>query len=159
MSAVIEEKTFRGLREVGFLSVVAGALFFLISLITFNNDDAGWTHSGSVQEISNSCGLFGAWLADFMLSFFGLCAYTFPFIVTWQGYLTYSNRRIEQSSTIVTLYWLGSIMTIISADALFNFYLLHTGIELPRNAGGILGQEVGASLAVAFGNSGATLFY
>lgn len=158
MSAVIEEKTFRGLREVGFLSIVAGALFFLISLITFNNDDAGWTHSGSVQEISNSCGLFGAWLADFMLSFFGLCAYTFPFIVTWQGYLTYSNRRIEQSSTIVTLYWLGSIMTIISADALFNFYLLHTGIELPRNAGGILGQEVGASLAVAFGNSGATLF-
>ena len=89
MAAVMEEKTFRGLREVALLSVIAGALFFLISLITFNNDDAGWTHSGSVQTISNACGLFGAWLADFMLSFFGLCAYTFPFIIVWQGYLTY----------------------------------------------------------------------
>ncbi len=158
MAAVMEEKTFRGLREVALLSVVAGALFFLISLLTFNNDDAGWTHSGSVQTISNACGVFGAWLADFILSFFGLCAYTFPFILVWQGYLTYSQRRIEQSRTMLTLHWLGAIATIISADALFNFYLLHTGIELPRNAGGILGQEIGTLLAIAFGNSGATLF-
>lgn len=158
MSAVMEEKKFRGLREVALLSVIAGALFFLISLLTFNNDDAGWTHSGSVQTISNAGGVFGAWLADFMLSFFGLCAYTFPFIIVWQGYLNYSQKRLEQSRTLMTLHWLGAIVTIISADALFNFYLLHTGIELPRNTGGILGQEVGTSLAIAFGNSGATLF-
>ena len=158
MAAVMEEKTFRGLREVALLSVIAGALFFLISLLTFNNDDAGWTHSGSVQTISNAGGIFGAWLADFILSFFGLCAYAFPFILVWQGYLTYSQRRLEQSRTMMTLHWLGAITTIISADALFNFYLLHTGMELPRNAGGILGQEIGTLLAVAFGNSGATLF-
>jgi S-DNA-T family DNA segregation ATPase FtsK/SpoIIIE len=158
MAAVMEEKTFRGLREVALLSVIAAALFFLISLLTFHSDDAGWTHSGSIQRISNSGGVFGAWLADFMLSFFGLCAYTFPFIIIWQGYLTYSNRRPEQSRTMLTLHWLGAITTIVSADALFNFYFLHTGIELPHNTGGILGQEVGASLAVAFGNSGATLF-
>ena len=158
MSAVMEEKKFRGLREVALLSVIAGALFFLISLLTFNNDDAGWTHSGSVQTISNAGGVFGAWLADFMLSFFGLCSYTFPFIIVWQGYLNYSQKRLEQSRTLMTLHWLGAIVTIISADALFNFYLLHTGIELPRNTGGILGQEVGTSLAIAFGNSGATLF-
>jgi S-DNA-T family DNA segregation ATPase FtsK/SpoIIIE len=154
----MEEKTFRGLREVALLSVIAGALFFLISLITFSNDDAGWTHSGSIQEISNAGGLFGAWLSDFMLSFFGLCAYTFPFIIIWQGYLTYSNRRPEQSQTMLTLHWLGAISTIISADALFHFYLQHIGMELPRNAGGILGHEVGHFLAVAFGSSGATLF-
>ena len=158
MAAVMEEKTFRGLREVALLSVIAAALFFLISLITFHSDDAGWTHSGSVQSISNSGGVFGAWLADFMLSFFGLCAYTFPFIIIWQGYLTYSNRRPEQSRTMLTLHWLGAITTIVSADALFNFYFVHTGIELPRNTGGILGQEVGTSLAIAFGSSGATLF-
>ena len=69
MSAVMEDKTFRGLREIALLSVIAGALFFLISLITFRNDDAGWTHSGSVQTITNAGGVFGAWLADFMLSF------------------------------------------------------------------------------------------
>lgn len=158
MSAVMEEKTFRGLREVALLSVIAGALFFLISLITFSNDDAGWTHSGSIQEISNAGGLFGAWLSDFMLSFFGLCAYSFPFIIIWQGYLTYSNRRPEQSQIMLTLHWLGAVTTMISADALFHFYLQHIEMELPRNAGGILGHEVGHFLAVAFGSSGATLF-
>lgn len=158
MSAVMEEKTFRGLREVALLSVIAGALFFLISLLTFNNDDAGWTHSGSIQSISNSGGVFGAWLSDFMLSFFGLCAYSFPFIIVWQGYLTYSNRRPEQSTTMLILHWFGALATMISADALFSFYLSHIQLELPRNAGGILGQEVGSALAIAFGNSGATLF-
>ncbi|MDD2864285.1 MAG: DNA translocase FtsK 4TM domain-containing protein, partial [Methylococcales bacterium] len=158
MSAVMEEKTFRGMREVALLSVIAGALFFLISLITFNNDDAGWTHSGSIKAISNAGGVFGAWLSDFMLSFFGLCAYTFPLIIIWQGYLTYSNRRPEQSGMMLTLHWLGAIATIISADALFSFYFQHTGLELPRNTGGILGQEVGAALAIIIGSSGATLF-
>lgn len=158
MSAVMEEKTFRGMREVALLSVMAGALFFLISLITFDNDDAGWTHSGSIKAISNAGGVFGAWLSDFMLSFFGLCAYTFPLIIIWQGYLTYSNRRPEQSGMMLTLHWLGAIATIISADALFSFYFQHTGLELPRNTGGILGQEVGAALAVIIGSSGATLF-
>jgi S-DNA-T family DNA segregation ATPase FtsK/SpoIIIE len=158
MSAVMEEKTFRGMREVALLSVIAGALFFLISLITFNNDDAGWSHSGSIKAISNAGGVFGAWLSDFMLSFFGLCAYIFPFIIVWQGYLTYSNRRLEQSGLMLTLHWLGAIATIISADALFSFYLQHISLELPRNAGGILGQEVGAALAVIVGSSGATLF-
>jgi len=158
MSAVMEEKTFRGLREVALLSVIAGALFFLISLLTFDNNDAGWTHSGSIQSISNSGGVFGAWLSDFILSFFGLCAYSFPFIIIWQGYLTYSNRRSEQSTTMLILHWFGALATMISADALFSFYLSHIHLELPRNAGGILGQEVGSALAVAFGNSGATLF-
>jgi S-DNA-T family DNA segregation ATPase FtsK/SpoIIIE len=158
MSAVMEEKTFRGMREVALLSVIAGALFFLISLITFNNDDAGWSHSGSIKAIANAGGVFGAWLSDFMLSFFGICAYTFPLIIIWQGYLTYSNRRPEQSGSMLTLHWLGAISTIIAADALFSFYLQHISLELPRNAGGILGQEVGAAFAIIVGNSGATLF-
>jgi len=97
MSAVMEDKTFRGLREIALLSVIAGALFFLISLITFRNDDAGWTHSGAVQTIANSGGVFGAWLADFMLSFFGLCAYVFPFVLIWQGYITYSQQRSDMA--------------------------------------------------------------
>ncbi len=157
MSAVMEDKTFRGLREIALLSVIAVALFFLISLITFRNDDAGWTHSGSVQTIVNSGGVFGAWLADFMLSFFGLCAYVFPFVLVWQGYLTYSQQRIEQSRWIMAVQWFGAVVSITTADALFSFYPLHLNIELPHSAGGILGQEFGAFLAVAFGNTGATL--
>ena len=157
MAAVMEEKTFRGLREVALLGFIAGALFFLISLITFSNEDAGWTHSGSVQTVSNACGVFGAWIADFMLSCFGLVAYLFPVIIFWQGYLVYTQGRQDREKTIIGLQWLGSIATIISGSALLNLYLLRIGIELPSNTGGILGQETGNALLVVFGNSGATL--
>ncbi|WP_318025878.1 DNA translocase FtsK [Methylobacter tundripaludum] len=154
----MEEKTFRGLREVALLGFIAGALFFLISLITFSNEDAGWTHSGSVQTVSNACGVFGAWIADFMLSCFGLVAYLFPVIIFWQGYLVYTQGRQGREKMIIALQWVGSIATIISGAALLNLYLLRIGIELPSNTGGILGQETGNALLVVFGNSGATLF-
>lgn len=154
----MEEKTFRGLREVALLGFIAGALFFLISLITFSNEDAGWTHSGSVQTVSNACGVFGAWIADFMLSCFGLVAYLFPVIIFWQGYLIYTQGRQGREKMIIALQWIGSIATIISGAALLNLYLLRIGIELPSNTGGILGQETGNALLVVFGNSGATLF-
>jgi DNA segregation ATPase FtsK/SpoIIIE, S-DNA-T family len=158
MAAVMEEKTFRGLREVALLGFIAGALFFLISLITFSNEDAGWTHSGSVQTVSNACGVFGAWIADFMLSCFGLVAYLFPVIIFWQGYLIYTRGSQGREKMVLALQWIGSIATIVSGAALSNLYLLRIGIELPSNTGGILGQETGNALLVIFGNSGATLF-
>lgn len=157
MAAVMEEKTFRGLREVALLGFIAGALFFLISLITFSNEDAGWTHSGSVQTVSNACGVFGAWIADFMLSCFGLVAYLFPVIIFWQGYLIYTQGKQGREKMVIALQWVGSIATIISGAALLNLYLLRIGIELPSNTGGILGQETGNALLVMLGNSGATL--
>ena len=158
MAAVMEEKSFRGLREVALLGFIAGALFFLIALITFSNEDAGWTHSGSVQTVTNACGVFGAWIADFMLSCFGLAAYLFPAIIFWQGYLIYTQHRQGREKTIIVLQWLGALATIISGAALLNLYLLRIGVELPSNTGGILGQETGNALLVMLGNSGATLF-
>jgi S-DNA-T family DNA segregation ATPase FtsK/SpoIIIE len=157
MAAVMEEKTFRGLREVAFLGFIASGLFFLISLITFSNEDPGWTHSGSVQTISNACGVFGAWIADIMLQCFGLVAYLFPVIIFWQGYLVYTQGRQGREKIVIALQWLGSIATIVAGSALLNLYLLRIGIELPGNTGGFLGQETGNALLVALGNSGATL--
>jgi len=158
MSAVMEEKTFRGLREIALLGFFAVALFFLIALITFSNEDAGWTHSGAVQTVTNACGVFGAWLADFTLSFFGLIAYLFPVIISWHGYLFYSQANQRQQKMTIALQWLGSIATIVSGAALLYLYVLRVGVELPGSTGGILGQETGDAVLILFGNSGATLF-
>ena len=158
MSAVMEEKTFRGLREIAVLVFFAVALFFLISLITFNNEDAGWTHSGAVQKVTNAGGFFGAWIADFTLSFFGLCAYLFPVILCWHGYLIYSQGRQNLQKITIALHWLGYMATIVSGAALLYLYVLRVGIAIPLGTGGILGQETGDSVLILFGNSGATLF-
>ena len=158
MSAVMEEKTFRGVREIAVLGFFAVALFLLISLITFSNEDAGWTHSGAVEKVTNGCGVFGAWLADFTLSFFGLIAYLFPVIICWHGYQIYGKSRPSQQKITIALQWLGSIATIVSGAALLYLYVLRVGVELPGSTGGILGQETGDAILILFGNSGATLF-
>ncbi|MDD2801004.1 MAG: DNA translocase FtsK 4TM domain-containing protein [Methylococcales bacterium] len=154
----MEEKSFRGLREIALLGFSACAIFFLISLVTFSNEDAGWTHSGSIQAVTNAGGVFGAWLADFMLSFFGLVAYLFPIMIFWYGYLAYRQGSEFADKMLLALNLLGSVATVVSSSALFYLHLLRTHVELPGNSGGILGQEVGEALLVNLGNSGGTLF-
>ncbi|MFI3217918.1 MAG: DNA translocase FtsK 4TM domain-containing protein, partial [Methylococcales bacterium] len=158
MSAVMEEKMFRGLREVTALVFFACALFFLIALVTFNHEDGGWTHSSTTNTIANACGMLGAKLADFSLSFFGLCAYLFPAIIFWHGYLLSRNISKPQEKIFTALAWLGSIAAIISSTALLHLYVLRIGIELPRSTGGIVGEEIGGAALISLGNSGATLF-
>jgi len=158
MSAVMEEKTFRGLREIAVLFFFAVAVFLLISLVTFSNEDAGWTHSSTVQRINNAGGVLGAWMADFILSFFGLCSYLFPIIIFWHGFLVFSRVRQKQPPMVIVLQWIGIVGTIVSAAALLYLYVLRVGVDLPGATGGILGQETGDAVLRLFGNSGATLF-
>jgi S-DNA-T family DNA segregation ATPase FtsK/SpoIIIE len=157
MSAVMEEKTVRGLREIAVLVFFACGLFFLIALATFSLDDAGWTHSGTTKANVNACGVFGAWLADISFSFFGLLAYLLPLIIFWAGYKLHIQREAPKIFPLI-LHVLGIIAFIISATALLNLYLLRSGVDLPNSTGGIVGQEVGNTLVVKLGNSGATLF-
>jgi S-DNA-T family DNA segregation ATPase FtsK/SpoIIIE len=157
MSAVMEEKTVRGLREIAVLVFFACGLFFLIALATFSLDDAGWTHSGTTKANVNACGVFGAWLADISFSFFGLLAYLLPLIIFWAGYKLHIQREAPKIFPLI-LHVLGIIAFIISATALLSLYLLRSGVDLPNSTGGIVGQEVGNTLVVKLGNSGATLF-
>jgi len=157
MSAVIEEKTVKGLREVALLGFSTIALFFLIALFTFSNEDAGWTHSGSMQTISNACGVVGAWGSDFVLSIFGLMAYLFPVMILWHGYLIYTQAEKQKGKFILAIRWTGFVATIVSGSAIFYLHILRLKVELPGSTGGILGQEVGEALLIILGNSGATL--
>lgn len=157
MAAVLEEKTFRSLREVAVMVYFSGSLFFLISLTTYNNEDGGWTHSSTVKTVSNAGGVIGAWLADLCLSFFGVVAYLLPFIILRHAYFAYISKQEHRKKTLLILNWLGSLIAIVSSAALFYLHVLRVGIELPGNSGGIIGQEIGDALLLMCGNSGATL--
>jgi len=158
MSAIIEKKTTRGLREIGILSFFTGALFLLLALFTFNTGDAAFTHSSEVTTITNCCGVIGAWISDIMLSLFGLSAYLFPFIITWHGYLVFAEPRFNEDKLSIPLRSLGSLALIVSSAALSYLYIYRVGVQLPGTTGGYLGQEIGDKTLVLFGNSGATLF-
>ncbi len=157
MVAVIEERAVRGLREVTLLAFTACTLFLLISLLTYNSEDAGWTHSGTGQAIVNSCGVVGAWISDFLLSLFGLLAYLFPVMIFWHGYMLFRQKKLAENRWMLSLRWFGFFSTLVSGTAILYLHLLRTRIELPGTSGGILGQEVGDLLVASFKNSGATL--
>jgi len=158
MSAIIEKKTIRGLREIGILSFFTGAVFLLFALFTFNTGDAAWTHSSELGTITNCCGILGAWIADVMLSLFGLSAYLFPFIITWHGYLVFAEPQVNKEKLSTSLRGLGSLALIISNAALSYLYIYRVRVQLPGTTGGYLGQEIGDKTLLLFGNSGATLF-
>ena len=159
MSAIIEEKkTIKGLREIGILCFFTGAVFLLLALFTFNTGDAAWTHSSELTTITNCCGVIGAWIADVMLSLFGLSAYLFPIIISWHGYLVFAAPHFNEEKMSAPLRGLGSIALIISSAALSYLYVYRVAVQLPGTTGGYLGQEIGDKTLVLFGNSGATLF-
>jgi len=159
MVAVVEEKTARGLREIVLLVFSSAALFFLLALLTFSPEDPGWSHSTAYKSLHNACGLYGAWLADVILNFFGLMAYMIPIMLFWSGYLLYSPAYRQKGVWRGVLRWTGFFTTIFSGSAIFflHLYFLRTKIDLPDTSGGIVGREVGETLVRLLGNSGSTL--
>ncbi len=157
MAAVMEEKAVQGLREIALFGYIVIAVFYLVSLISFSHEDAGWSHSGTGMAISNSGGRVGAWLADFSFNFFGVIALVFPLIILWQAYLFFTRKAESFAGLMKYIRWLGLIVAIIAATTFCYLHILRCGIELPRNSGGIIGQELGEILILSFGNFGATL--
>ena len=160
MVAVVEEKSKRGYREIVFLGLSSFALFFLIALITFNLEDPSWNHSTSFKPIHNACGLTGAWLADFMLSFLGVMAYLIPVMIFWYGYLLFTPDDQALTRVQIAIRATGFVATMTAGSAIFflHFHFLRTKLHLPDSPGGIVGREVGDTLVHLLGNSGSTLF-
>ena len=158
MVAVVEERTVRGFREIALLGFSCCGLFLLIALITFNSDDPSWSHSTSYQSIKNACGLFGAWVSDFVLIHLGLMAYLIPMMIFWYGYAVYKPSATETRWRLLARNF-GFVATIISGSAIFFLHLhfLRTKVDLPDGPGGILGREIGDVLVLVLGNSGSTL--
>ncbi len=157
MVAVMEEREVRGLREIALLGFIVIALFYFISLVSFSREDAGWSHSGTSDRITNAGGIVGAWLADFSFSFLGIVSFVFPLLILWQGYLFFAQKTSVSRLPLKILRFLGFIMTVISATSFCYLHILRCKIELPRNSGGIVGEELGEFLVRTFGDSGATL--
>ena len=159
MVAVVEERTAKGFREIALLGFSCCGLFLLIALLTFDSNDPGWSHSTSFQELNNACGLLGAWLANFVLYFFGLMAYLIPLMVFGYGYMLYTADGIQGNRWLFLARSGGFIATMISGSAIFFLHLhfLRTKVDLPESPGGILGREIGEVLVHLLGNSGSTL--
>ena len=146
------------LRESRLFVLVAAGLYLALVLGTFNRADPGWSHSVAVGEIRNLGGRVGAWLADALLSLFGLSAWWWVVLLALAAVWTLrrldSDTAADRRSTFVA--FAGFCVLLLSSCGVEALRLHTLKATLPLAPGGIVGDAVVKMLSV-FGFTGATL--
>lgn len=144
------------LRESALFLLVPVAAYVLLSLFTYNPQDPGSFSASQVDSIRNLGGVTGAWLADFLLHFFGYLAYLIPLGLIFMAWRLYRQPEAEELTWLDTAIKVGGFLAaLLAGTALAHFYV-DTGGQ-PFSGGGILGEVVGAALHKGFGLLGASL--
>lgn len=147
------------LRESWWLALVALALYLALVLLTFDKSDPGWSHSASVEQIRNSGGRIGAWLADILLYSFGFSAWWWVALCAFG--VRWSFRRIEQVAPADRRSYIVAgvgYVILLSASASLEAMRLYTlQAPLPLAPGGMLGVGISGLLSRELGFTGATL--
>ena len=124
--------------------------YLMLALVTFDPLDPGWSRVAGTQAISNAGGRVGAFCADLLFHLFGYLAFLFPLLVGFWAFRVLRERHagLPGSWPMFTVRLVGFTLTMIAGTALCHIHLGGNGSNLPEDAGGILGAEVGmASLA------------
>ncbi|WP_413671881.1 DNA translocase FtsK [Massilia cellulosiltytica] len=157
----------RLLSEARWLATAVALLYFVLILLSYNKADPGWSHENAVAHVANLGGRAGAWMADLLLFIFGFSAWWLCVCFTravWKGYRRLHTRFIvqeaeqepeHQGETLIR--WIGFVLMFAGSVGLEYLRMWSLKVELPRAAGGVLGQLIGHSAHTAFGFTGATL--
>ncbi|MCK0536296.1 DNA translocase FtsK [Alcanivorax quisquiliarum] len=149
----------RGLLEGTIISLLALSLYLLLALATYNSADPGWSYVTSGREVANAGGRFGAFAADLLFLLFGYLAYLFPVLVAFWGVRVLRERHAGLAGNwpMFSLRLVGFILTMMAGTGLAYMHFGGTGSPLPEDAGGVLGQVVGAASMHAFNYTGGNL--
>ena len=151
----------RNIREAGFIALALIAVYLLVALLTYNTGDPGWSQAVSTSKVHNSGGVAGAWIADVLLYLFGYLGYLFPFILAFDGWRLFQNRRMQLpvNPLQMSLRTAGFVLLFTGGCGL-SWMFFNPGARLPHElhgAGGIYGDAAGNLLLVTFGHLGTTL--
>lgn len=147
------------LREGLLLISFAIAIYLLISLLTFNQHDPGWSRTAINQHIQNAGGRAGAWFADFFLYLFGYFAYLVPIMAAYGSWLAFREARYynESNYKLFSLKCLGFLAILIAGSGLASLHIADIHGHIPFTAGGIVGSIIGPRLVESFNSIGTTL--
>jgi len=147
------------LREGVMWSLFCLSGYLLLSLFTYSPQDPGWSYTGPTMNVLNSGGPAGAWFADVFYYLFGLFAYLFPVMLSWNAVLIFRRRNPDDTVNLnlVLVRWLGFFVTLASGCALAALHASQLGADLPTGTGGVLGGSLGSYFETTFSRSGSTL--
>jgi S-DNA-T family DNA segregation ATPase FtsK/SpoIIIE len=146
----------RRLREAGALLLLPLALYLLVCLLSYNDQDPSWGHMGIAERATNFGGSIGANIANLLRYIFGLVSYCFPLLLLALGVQVLRARGERLVAPWEpSLRLIGFVFFFITGPALV--YLNVDSPVLPEGPGGIVGKWVGRGLHSALGDKGAPL--
>lgn len=148
------------LSEGSFILTLTGAFFVLLSLLTYQFNDPGWSHvSRSGSKVANSGGQVGAYIADGLYFAFGYLAYLLPVAFVYVAWAILQDLRSLKAldMRVLLLRSSGLILMIVGGCGLLNFETQINQLDAMHGAGGLLGQTVGGVLYHMLNLYGATL--
>ncbi|MBC7405652.1 MAG: DNA translocase FtsK 4TM domain-containing protein [Cytophaga sp.] len=154
------------LTEARWILFAVFCVYLILIFITFDQKDPGWAHSIEVPKIHNFGGKFGAWLANLLLSIFGLSAWWFCIALiqfVWRDYRKLNKQLLSESAEdkphgyekFIKL--AGFVFLIIGSMGIEYSRLSFLTFALPGKSGGWVGEEIGKFVSPAFGFTGSTL--
>ncbi|MET0936069.1 MAG: DNA translocase FtsK 4TM domain-containing protein [Luteibacter sp.] len=152
----MSEELKRRLREAGALLLLPLALYLLVCLLSYNDQDPSWGHMGVAERATNFGGSIGANIANLLRYIFGLVSYCFPLLLLALGIQVLRARGERNVAPWEpSLRLIGFVFFFITGPALV--YLNVDSPVLPEGPGGIVGKWVGHGLHSALGDKGAPL--
>ena len=140
-------------REAGVLVLLAIGLFLLITLLSYDPQDPGWSRTGDGTAVRNWGGAAGAWIADVLFSLSGHIAYLFPLALPWIAFRRHDPAAVKGSWRERLLLGTGLVLLLLSLTALVALQA-GQGVACNQNlagypcgAGGWFGAQI-ASLGV-----------
>lgn len=148
-------------REAGMLLSFATAGYVLVALLSYEAQDAAWSHSGTGNEILNFGGIAGAWIADLLFYLFGFVSFLLPIMIFYNGVILVRPRDLspEDRNQMLVIRWSGFILILLSGGTLSGLHFAIDPSVMPLDAGGILGQISGNYFSHGLGFLGATVLH
>ncbi|MCS4503217.1 DNA translocase FtsK 4TM domain-containing protein [Arhodomonas aquaeolei] len=149
----------RGLREAALLLLLAVAGFLLLSLVTYDPRDPGWSYTTLVADVHNAGGRVGAFFADLSLFLLGYLAYLIPAMIAFGAALVWQWQRLHGAMHwgVFGLRLAGFVVTLVAGTAVATLHVAPVPGTVPLSSGGILGVVTARALEQAFSFTGATL--
>jgi len=148
----LPEKLEQRLFESLFLLVVVIAAYLLITLVTHDVRDPGFSSSGG-SVVNNLGGSFGAWISDFLLVIVGYMAWLLPFLMGAAG----AKLLQERSEPVGLPEWgvrLGGLLLIMLSGCILFEMQPRGSLE---HTGGIIGDVLSGPMIQVMGFTGAGL--
>lgn len=137
---------------------VLGCAYLALALVTYSNNDPGWSQTGLDGVVDNAGGPAGAWLADVFFSLFGLMAFLFPLMLAYQTWrLLREKRNLWLDPLLLAIRTVGLCLVVVAGSGLAVQRWGQESEAYPFSMGGLLGISTAQAVDSTFGLVGGSL--